>query len=51
VHRRLTPLLPSAQFYATDAGRAHFANQLKSIRYCVQEVPFGSRLLRTPALP
>ena len=26
-----------SDFYATDAGRAHFANQLKSIRYCVQE--------------
>lgn len=29
------PVAP--QFYATDAGRAHFANQLTSIRYCVQE--------------
>ena len=40
VHRRLTPLLPppfSAQFYATEAGRQHFADQLTSIRYCVQE--------------
>ena len=26
-----------SQFYATEAGRAHFANQLNSIRYCVQE--------------
>lgn len=25
------------QFYATEAGRAHFADQLTSIRYCVQE--------------
>jgi len=25
-------------FYATDAGRQHFADQLTSIRYCVQEV-------------
>ena len=24
--------------YATDAGRQHFADQLTSIRYCVQEV-------------
>lgn len=24
-------------FYATEAGRSHFANQLTSIRYCVQE--------------
>ena len=29
------PVAP--QFYATDAGRQHFANQLTSIRYCVQE--------------
>ena len=26
-----------SDFYATDAGRQHFADQLKSIRYCVQE--------------
>jgi len=33
-----------SDFYATDAGRQHFADQLKSIRYCVQEVrtPFDS---------
>ena len=31
-------MLPfSAQFYATEAGRQHFADQLTSIRYCVQE--------------
>ena len=30
----------SAQFYATEAGRAHFSDQLTSIRYCVQEVTF-----------
>lgn len=35
---RLT-LVPLARAqYATDAGRAHFADQLTSIRYCVQEV-------------
>ena len=28
----------SQQFYATEAGRQHFADQLTSIRYCVQEV-------------
>ena len=28
----------SCVFYRTEAGRAHFANQLNSIRYCVQEV-------------
>ena len=26
-----------SDFYATDAGRAHFQDQLTSIRYCVQE--------------
>lgn len=31
-----------SDFYATDAGRAHFADQLKSIRYCVQEVGTAS---------
>ena len=30
-------VLVAPQFYATDAGRQHFANQLTSIRYCVQE--------------
>ena len=35
-------------FYATDAGRQHFADQLTSIRYCVQEVrcPVLRRVLR-----
>lgn len=28
----------SCVFYRTEAGRQHFANQLNSIRYCVQEV-------------
>ena len=27
-----------SDFYATEAGRAHFSDQLTSIRYCVQEV-------------
>lgn len=26
-----------SDFYATEAGRAHFSDQLTSIRYCVQE--------------
>ena len=26
-----------SDFYTTPAGQAHFANQLQSIRYCVQE--------------
>jgi len=26
-----------SDFYATDAGRQHFRDQLTSIRYCVQE--------------
>ena len=26
-----------SDFYATDAGRAHFRDQLTSIRFCVQE--------------
>ena len=30
-----------SDFYATDAGRAHFRDQLTSIRYCVQEVSIG----------
>ena len=37
----LTRALPSrcaeSDFYATDAGRQHFADQLTSIRYCIQE--------------
>ena len=37
-------MMIESDFYATDAGRQHFADQLKSIRYCVQEVrtPFDS---------
>ena len=30
-------MMIESDFYATDAGRQHFADQLKSIRYCVQE--------------
>lgn len=26
-----------SDFYATEAGRKHFSDQLTSIRYCVQE--------------
>ena len=38
VVRRGLGLVIESDFYATEAGREHFANQLKSIRYCVQEV-------------
>ena len=31
-------MLIESDFYTTPAGREHFANQLTSIRYCVQEV-------------
>jgi len=37
VVRRGLALIIESDFYATDAGRAHFADQLTSIRYCVQE--------------
>ena len=37
VVRRGLALIIESDFYATDAGRQHFANQLTSIRYCVQE--------------
>ena len=37
VVRRGIGLTIESDFYATEAGRAHFADQLKSIRYCVQE--------------
>tara|TARA_B100001173_G_C16026007_1_gene564064 strand:+ start:3118 stop:3465 length:348 start_codon:yes stop_codon:yes gene_type:complete len=30
-------MLIESDFYATEAGRQHFADQLTSIRYCVQE--------------
>tara|TARA_B110000858_G_scaffold134563_1_gene152967 strand:- start:3955 stop:5772 length:1818 start_codon:yes stop_codon:yes gene_type:complete len=35
--RRGLALIIESDFYATDAGRQHFADQLTSIRYCVQE--------------
>ena len=37
VVRRGIGLVIESDFYATEAGRNHFANQLTSIRYCVQE--------------
>jgi len=37
VVRRGIGLTIESDFYATEAGRAHFADQLTSIRYCVQE--------------
>jgi hypothetical protein len=37
VVRRGIGLVIESDFYATEAGRSHFANQLTSIRYCVQE--------------
>jgi hypothetical protein len=30
-------MLIESDFYSTAAGREHFANQIQSIRYCVQE--------------
>ena len=35
--RRGVALLIESDFYQTEAGRQHFADQIKSIRYCVQE--------------
>ena len=37
VVRRGLGMLIESDFYATEAGRQHFADQLTSIRYCVQE--------------
>ena len=37
VVRRGLAMVIESDFYATDAGRQHFADQLTSIRYCVQE--------------
>jgi len=37
VVRRGMGLTIESDFYATEAGRSHFADQLTSIRYCVQE--------------
>ena len=57
VVRRGLALIIESDFYATDAGRQHFADQLTSIRYCVQETcsarhasnPRPSARLLTPA--
>ena len=38
VVRRGLGMMIESDFYATQAGREHFKNQLQSIRYCVQEV-------------
>ena len=40
--RRGLAMMIESDFYTTPAGRAHFANQLQSIRYCVQEVRFDA---------
>ena len=37
VVRRGLGMLIESDFYTTAAGREHFANQIQSIRYCVQE--------------
>ena len=37
VVRRGLALIIESDFYATEPGRQHFADQLTSIRYCVQE--------------
>jgi hypothetical protein len=37
VVRRGLALMIESDFYSTPAGRQHFADSLKSIRYCVQE--------------
>ena len=37
VVRRGIGMTIESDFYATEAGRAHFSDQLQSIRYCVQE--------------
>ena len=37
VVRRGIGMTIESDFYATEAGRAHFSDQLTSIRYCVQE--------------
>ena len=37
VVRRGIGMVIESDFYATDAGRDHFRNQLTGIRYCVQE--------------
>jgi len=47
VVRRGLALIIESDFYATDAGRAHFADQLTSIRYCVQETCSARHALNT----
>lgn len=37
VVRRGLAMMIESDFYTTAAGRTHFANQLQSIRYCIQE--------------
>ena len=37
VIRRGIGLVIESDFYATESGKRHFANQLKSIQYCIQE--------------
>jgi hypothetical protein len=37
VVRRGLAMMIESDFYATEAGRSHFANTLTSIRYCIQE--------------
>ena len=37
VVRRGIGMMIESDFYATEAGRSHFSDQLTSIRYCVQE--------------
>jgi len=39
VVRRGIGLMIESDFYATDAGREHFGNQLRSIRYCASSRP------------
>ena len=46
VVRRGLALIIESDFYATDAGRQHFADQLTSIRYCVQETCSARRDLQ-----
>ena len=46
VVRRGLALIIESDFYATDAGRQHFADQLTSIRYCVQETCSARRTLQ-----
>ena len=54
VVRRGLALIIESDFYATDAGRAHFADQLTSIRYVRAARPVPARIdhgVLTRALP